>query len=310
MELRTRTTTVLASLALALAACGGADEAAVDDPPAEAGESTDQGAGESPDEGASDDASDQEAPGGHDATAGADGATVLAAAGEAAQQRSARLRFSVTTTTPEGELQVAGEGASSAEGDVQMLMTISGDTPESDLGELEVRIVDGVVYQRNEQMTAALGGGATWLAIDPAAIGGEFSGMISESSTGDPAEVLDMLRDVAEVTEAGEEDINGVATTRYEATVTQRALLEGADADPAEFESYGVDLDAPSTITVWVDGEGLPRRIAYDATFADGVSVSSTHDVLEYDVDVAVEAPPEGETISFADMMGDLGQGG
>ena len=310
MQLRTRTTTVLASLALALAACGGADPAAVDDPPAEAGESTDQGAAETPDEGGSDDASDEEAAGGGEATAGADGATVLAAAGEAAQQRSARLAFSVTTTTPEGELVVDGEGVSSAEGDVQMLMTISGDTPESDLGEFEVRIVDGVVYQRNEQMTAAFGGGATWLAIDPEAVGGEFSGMISETSTGDPSEVLDVLRDVADVTEVGEEEVNGVATTRYEATVTQRALLEGADADPAEFEGYGVDLDAPSTITVWIDGEGLPRRIAYDATLSDGVSVSSTHDVLAYDVDVAVEAPPEDETISFADMMGGLGQGG
>lgn|GEM_PF-6515946 len=321
MKLRTRTTTVLATLALALAACGGAEETSVEDPSAAAEESAAETADDADDtQGADDagsesdepDADDADAEGGadgQDAASGADAATVLAAAGDQARGRSARIAFSMTTVTPEGELVAEGEGVSSADGDAQIMMTITGDTPENDLGELEVRIIDGVIYQRNDQMLAAFGGDATWLAIDPAAIGGEFSGMISQTSTGDPAEILDVLRDVGEVTAAGEEEVNGVATTRYEVTVSQRALLEGADADPDEFRGYGVDLDAPSTMTVWIDGDGLPRRIAYDATFADGVSVSSIHDVLEYDIDVEVQVPPEGETISFADMMGGLGQG-
>lgn len=315
MKLRTRLTTVLATLALALAACGGAEDVAVDDPPGDAEESVEETGEETGDDGTGSDEGGAAVgeDGGDDAdedvAAGTDEAMVLAAARQDARGRSARIAFSITTVTPEGEIVVEGQGESSPDGRSRVLMEITGGTPGGDLGELELRIVDGVIYQRNEQLTAAFGADATWLAIDPETMGGEFSGMISKTSTGDPAEILDVLGDAGEVTATGEQDVNGVATTRYEATVTHRALLEGADADPAEFEGYGVDLDAPSRISVWIDAEGLVRRIAYDTTFGDGASVSSTHDVLAYDVAVDVEVPPEDQTVSFAEMMGGLDTG-
>lgn len=85
----------------------------------------------------------------------------------------------------------------------------------------------------------------------------------------DPNAFLEFLRATdAEVTEVGQEDVRGVATTHYETVLDLRKIMEQAPAeDRAEmeealstFEGMGSGMSELPT-EVWIDGDGMVRRM-------------------------------------------------
>lgn len=232
-------------------------------------------------------------------------ADVVAAAVDAsAAVTSARTRFTSTVTTPQGESVVEGEGV----GDGQTMLvelTLGGATAEAfgqDTVDLEVRLIGDTMYQRFPALLAQLDLDAEWLSFDLADLGPEFGQVLDQARASTPGEALSALREAGAVAEIGEEDLDGVATTHYAATLDLRAVVEGSGLDGAMVENAGLDLDQAVPVDVWIDGEGLVRR--YDATVeVDGVTTTTSFEVLEYDVDVDVAAPPAEDTVSFREAM-------
>ncbi len=169
-------------------------------------------------------------------------------------------------------------------------------------GSYEMRLVDGVMYMRMPQAAALLRPGVEWLAFDLEALsessGVDVSALYSSSQSQNPTAMLELLRGAADgVTTVGEETLRGVETTHYRATVdTDAALelsgteLEGALAPALDLlpEQYEVD--------VWLDADGLPRRMSYELTMTPpqgaAMTQSITMEMFDYGEPVDVPAPP------------------
>jgi predicted small lipoprotein YifL len=304
-----RSATVLAALAVALAACGGGGDPVGTTATPSGDASPSQSAAQSVAEG-DDDASGASEEAAQDILADLDPDLVLAAAVAQGQSLSARTAFSSSSSTPGGQVDVIGEGVVSGAGAFQFVITLDGASavglPGDGPAEVEVRLVEGVIYQRVPGLGAELGSDATWIAFDLASLrdqfAGQFDALVEQAEAGDPVAAFGALRDATSVTERGREEVNGVQATRYEVLVDRAALLEQeglSESDLGPLDGLADELP----VLVWIDDDGLLRRVTTEVTTEEFGS-TTTFDVLEYGVDVDVEAPPADDTVSFRDLLG------
>ena len=78
----------------------------------------------------------------------------------------------------------------------------------------------------------------------------------------EPAGLFDAVAAATEVTVVGQEEVDGVATTRLAGTVEPRAAVEAGLGTQAQRSI--ADLPA-LPVEVWVDADGRPARIRYTA---------------------------------------------
>lgn len=117
-----------------------------------------------------------------------------------------------------------------------------------------------------------------------------------------PTGSLDALQGVSDdVREAGEEDVRGESTTRYEGTLDATKALEQAGGQLSALADAGLD---PATVQAvpfeaWLDDEGRLRRFelvvevpASDATGGQAVTATTRVELYDFGVEVAVEPPP------------------
>lgn len=172
---------------------------------------------------------------------------------------------------------------------------------EMDLGEpvgtIEQVVVDGVGY------VSAPGIGCQEIDMGDllSSVGGAGGGAM------DPGAFLEQLRAVdGDVAEAGTLEVRGVPTTRYTSTYTLRDAIEATREDQAAAleEMYAALppnlLDAEQAVDVFVDDEGLVRRMQVATASADveGLPLPSTTTIMDwfdFGADVTVEAPEDCE---------------
>ncbi|HXV34084.1 MAG TPA: hypothetical protein VD769_08750 [Gaiellaceae bacterium] len=298
-----------AALALALAACSGDDEETTGATTATAPAATQP---------TSTGAADEPAPA---TTTGplaggetADPALLADAAGTTAAARSARVATSVRVRSPEqGQTRFSGEGAFDFErrrGEMTLELLEGGAGGFG--GQSEAIFVDTSVYYRLPPGT--LPGGQRWIRLDLQnvvdATGIDF-GPLVQGSQADPSQYLLWLSALGPgVTKISEEEVRGVPTTRYRAAV-DLGLLEG-QAPPgkeAEWSAYvqalrdrlGLDF---IPVEVWVDGDGLIRRLYHEHGFgADGTSATVTTELFDFGVAVDAKAPPPGQVAAMNDLI-------
>ena len=295
-----------AALALVAAACSGDDETAASTAPTatEAPPATSTGATEQPPATTTEPSSVVEA----------DPALIADAAGKTAAAGSARVATEVRVADPGREqTRFSGEGAFDF---------------EQRKGEMTLRLVEGeegafggrskaifvnssVYYQLPP---GALGGGETWIRLDlqniADASGLDF-GPLVQGSQADPSQYLLWLSALGPgVTKIGEEEIRGVPTSRYRAVVDLNLLESQAPpGKEAEWSAYvqtlrdriGLDF---VPVEVWVDDDGLIRRLYHEYGFAaEGTSAVVTTELFDFGVDVNVTAPPPGQVAALSDLI-------
>jgi hypothetical protein len=124
----------------------------------------------------------------------------------------------------------------------------------------------------------------------------------------DPASLLEFLRAVSSgVHKAGDETIDGVATTRYEGTLDLEKVVESAPADERDDLRDVVDLwkeEGTTTIpfVVWVDENGIARRLHYEERLDDR-SMSTTMDFFEFGVPVVLDLPPPDQVMTIDEFL-------
>lgn len=232
---------------------------------------------------------------------------VLATAVErSGEYDTARMQVRTVTSTPQGEVTLVGEGVGGAQA-VLFTATMEGPLFPAGPVEMEVRLVDGTMYQRSELFTEAFDVDAEWISFDLASVMPGFEAMMQQAQQFDPTQSLSQLQDVARVSEVGPETVNGFSTKHYTAIMTLRDSFEAAGIDDATMQQYvdlaGIDLDADVPMQVWIDDQGLVRRTRVQVT-TDTMSTDTTTDMLEYGVTVAVTAPPAEDTVSVEDLQG------
>lgn len=177
-------------------------------------------------------------------------------------------------------------------------------------------VVDGTTVYLRFPMLDALTGSSDWLSATPEDVGQSADSFGIGNSGYDPSKLLEVLRGVADDVEAaGEDEIRGVPTTRYTATVSLAKALEQAPPDrreqlEAQLDQLGAgDADIP--VEVWVDADGLPRRMTmgFDGLLAtaglgDGASVEISMEFFDYGDPVEIEVPSPDEVTPFTEVLG------
>lgn len=170
----------------------------------------------------------------------------------------------------------------------EMTMTMSG--AMMGLGEdgrdIEVRMVDGTMY-----LQMPFGQADKWVKLDIGEKGGPLSDDLVEQMN--PAEQLETMKDaVTEVTYVGEDDTGD----HYTLTVRSEAFRDLQDQLGG---SEGADLPSVLTYDLWTDDDGRITR----SEIAMGDLGQVTITLTDWDEDVDIEAPPEGDVIEMPDGM-------
>lgn len=174
------------------------------------------------------------------------------------------------------------------------------------IGEVTVVVVDGAVYAR----FPGLPGGKEWVHFDAEGMT-EITGIDPSAFGEQSANALAALEQVSDdVERVGAEDIDGVATDHYRYLIDVEALMADALASggltgPAAGAAGAFDDE--TEMNVWVDADGLIRRVSYDLEM-QGVAAgpqqfSYQMDFSDHGLPVEVTAPPPEATISMGEFM-------
>jgi hypothetical protein len=259
---------------------------------------------------------------------GATGVAALRAAPDAATDAgSARFEMTVAFDSPDGSFEIVSTGAYrgdqlAMEMDLGAALAGLGDLGDEPIPEgfdepMQI-VVDGTTAYLRIPMLQALTGTSGWLSATPEELAAAGGSLGVTGGTGDPSQLLDTLRGVAgAVDEVGPDEVRGVATTRYRATVDLADAIERApEVQREEMQAMLDQLGADVTsipVDVWVDADGLARRLVMDfgdlAAQVMGVdgSATLTLELFDYGEDVTIEIPDPSEVTPIGGLLGAFG---
>jgi hypothetical protein len=177
-------------------------------------------------------------------------------------------------------------------------------------------VADGTTMYMQMPFAGLLGAPSGWLSMDL-----EELGMGADqlgAGAYDLRSTLETLRGISgEPDVVGTDDVRGVETTHYRATVDlAQALAEAPESARAALEQMGgaEGLDgAEMVVDIWIDAEGLPRRQSLDmgsmfATLGMGdASATVTIEYFDFGEPVDIEVPSPDEVTPFAEVLGAFG---
>jgi hypothetical protein len=164
--------------------------------------------------------------------------------------------------------------------------------------------------------------GKQWLKIDLEKAGdltGTDLGALQQANQ-NPAQLLQFLRGASDdIEELGQEEVRGVETTHYRATVDLDEAAERG-AEIGEFsdemrEQLRAEVDRMKAQTglealpveVWIDDENLLRRMRMDLSFpveGEQLDMDMTMDFFDFGLDIVVAPPPVEETVDVTALVG------
>ena len=95
---------------------------------------------------------------------------------------------------------------------------------------------------------------------------------------------------------------DGALVALAELADDNRRLTSILRATHAVCESHG-DVASTSFIEVWIDEDGLTRRMRYQQTMPDRSTMDLTQEYYDFGVEVEVSAPPDDEVFDVTDLM-------
>jgi len=234
-------------------------------------------------------------------------ALVAGAADKAAAEKTVKVTGHETFTVQGKERTVPIDGAVDFATGAADLTVDASSLGLRGLGSIRARMIDGVMYMdfgallRRTDTPAPLRG-KTWLKLDTAQLGG------NGGSGSGAAGILQSLRGAGDVREVGTERIDGVDTRHFHATVdTSKAIARVRPGPLRDLAEKGLSEMGPTyPVDVWIDGDGLPRRLALRIT-TTMFTMSETVDYRDYGHAVEVQVPPASETADYSELLSLVG---
>jgi hypothetical protein len=258
---------------------------------------------------------------------GAAAVSALQAAPDAAAEAgSGRFEMTIAIDAPDGAFEIMSSGGYSGDrmtmemdfgSALAGLVAGSGESIPPGLDEAMQIVVDGGTSYVRIPMLQALTGDTGWISATPEELSAAGGSLGLSGGTTDPSQLLEILRGVADdVAEAGRDEVRGVPTTRYRATVdlakaVERAPAAQRDALATAFDELGEVEAVP--VEVWVDADGLARRLVMDfgqlvAQAMGGTGTATmTLELFDYGEDVEIQVPPASETTPLSEAFGAFG---
>lgn len=227
---------------------------------------------------------------------------VAAAAVKTQEQQGGRAVVHLLGSSPGGKsFTGSGRMAFDASGRVRAVLMMR---PEGSTSAIEMEMVtDGaVVYMHSPKIP--LPQGLKWMKIDFEATTGL---KLPVPSGSDPREELARLEAVANVRKLGEENVRGVPTTRYRATMgiaeTVKALREEGEEEFAEsVEKAGT----PQRLEVWIGPGGLVRRLRVlnlgSPSEGNGTTADISIDFFDFGLEPRIDVPDSSEVFDATSL--------
>ncbi len=240
-------------------------------------------------------------------TAVADAATKTEEAG------SSRVSFTGTLTDPElsdRPIAFSGEGEfdyDDARGTFSYDLTELAKAleEEPDGWHAEVIFTGESFFFRMPVLTEDLPGAKPWIELG-SGTDTSLAELMELGGGSDPTKLLQFMRGSSGgVERVGSETVRGVRTMRYQATIELAKVLERIP-DEGDRETLRKQLEqrekqglaATQEMEVWIDAEGLARRIRMDDPEGSKERATVTMDLFDFGVEVDAEPPPDDEVMS------------
>jgi len=226
-------------------------------------------------------------------------------------QRTAGARMAIVTryssSASTRTVTATGSGVYNARtGRSQMSMTLPGTLRRE-------RIVavgdEHTSYVRSPRISKGLPPGRGWLAYQPL-LGHSESTVLAG---GGAHNELELLRAVGDVESLGEEDVRGVATQRYRATITlsrfaERVAGDGEASLAREYRALAKEMPAAIPTEVWIDAGGLVRaeRTVMTLPNDDGgpqITMDMRIDLFDFGISPKVKLPPAREVFDATPLL-------
>jgi hypothetical protein len=159
-------------------------------------------------------------------------------------------------------------------------------------------VTDGTVMYMRSSLFGSLPDGREWMSLD-LDFGEDLESPLPANA--DAKGELELLEEVTGVSKRGREVVRGVPTTRYAGTVgvseqAERLREQGGE----DLSSLVEEKGGPLRIEVWIDNEGLVRRMDYATSRPEGEGEGRTTmdmrmDFYDFGSIPAIEVPDPGE---------------
>ncbi|WP_051451240.1 LppX_LprAFG lipoprotein [Actinospica robiniae] len=162
--------------------------------------------------------------------------------------------------------------------------------------------------------------GKPWAKIDLDKAGGSagsLSTILSQAKNYDPTTQLSALLATGDVSEVGQETVDGRQATHYSGTLTSAQVLALGSSQAhltadqvaqlqSEFKAAGIKSEA---IDLWVAADKLPVEIKI-AQQASTTSVKMDMHLSDWGAKVNIGAPPADQVFDLTGKLGSIGMGG
>jgi hypothetical protein len=186
----------------------------------------------------------------------------IAAAAERTQlEPGGRASMEAVVTPAEGEsFTMTGQMVFDDEKDLSRAVMTFPNPKSGDMVTMRV-VTDGTVMYIRSSLFGLLPDGREWMSLD-LAFGEDLESPLPADA--DAKGELELLEEVTGVGKRGREVVRGVPTTRYAGTIdvseqAERLREQGGDGLSSLVEEKG----GPLRIEVWIDDDGLVRRMGY-----------------------------------------------
>jgi hypothetical protein len=254
---------------------------------------------------------------------GADASLIAAAVHNTEQAGGAEVAFQMKMSVPgvDQPIVMTGNGvedASRRRGRLSFDMSALAQVPGAgalcgDGCEMEA-VMDGFALYMHSSLFGAALGGKEWLKLDLERFGDRLGVPMGDPrmAAQSPSEGLRMLGGVSgDVTDEGREQVRGVETTHYSATVDLRRSVEALPESQREAARRGMERLIAMTgqeqvpFDVWIDDDDRIRRFEMEqSTNSGGVQVK-THVTMEYvrfGVPVEIDPPEDDDVLDMTDL--------
>ena len=169
--------------------------------------------------------------------------------------------------------------------------------PGLESSKVEIRLVGETAYIRVGDLIGGIGsallGGKEWISMDLSALGGD------SPAGANPANLLAMLRGIADVEEVGTESIRGNQTTHYTGRINMsKAIGAAPSADKKQVSSVFENLSNEFPVDVWVDEQGRTVKLSTNGGGSEN-NFSFSLEFFDFGADLNISAPPASDVGSL-----------
>ncbi len=168
--------------------------------------------------------------------------------------------------------------------------------PGLESSKVEIRLIGETVYIRVGDLVGGNRpplGGKEWISMDLSALGGD------SPAGANPANLLAMLRGIADVEEVGTESIRGNQTTHYTGRINMsKAIGAAPSADKKQVSSVFENLSNEFPVDVWVDEQGRTVKLSTNGGGSES-NFSFSLEFFDFGAELDISAPPSSDVGSL-----------